>query len=434
LNIIDRRANPSGKSLANRQRFIERAKGDLREAVSEALKSRKVSDIGTGEKVSIPAKNITEPTFRRASQGGRREVVVPGNKEYVAGDHIERPPSGGGGGRGKAADDGEGEDAFGFALTREEFLDILFDDMELPNLVKTEAKGVESHKLTRAGHSTAGSPSNINMTRTLRNSLARRISLGRPKLADIKALEEKIEQAEQAQDEATLAQLLGEIAQLKRRAKVIAFIDPTDIRYNLFLKTPNPISQAVMFCLMDVSGSMTEHMKELAKRFFMLLHVFLSRRYRKVDIVFIRHTTVASEVDENTFFHSRDTGGTIVSSALEEMARIVRERYPLDTWNVYAAQASDGDNIPGDSSRCHQLLRHELLPQCQYFAYIEVGDRRHSIGFHSGVTTLWQTYAEVAAQVPYFAMRQVSEASQIFPVFYDLFAKSKVEQSEFATR
>ena len=79
-----------------------------------------------------------------------------------------------------------------------------------------------------------------------------------------------------------------------------------------------------MFCLMDVSGSMTEQMKDLAKRFFMLLHVFLTRRYKHVDIVFIRHTSSAQEVDEDTFFHSRETGGTIVSTALDEMMRVVR--------------------------------------------------------------------------------------------------------------
>lgn len=425
MNIIDRRANPTGKSLANRQRFIERAKGELREAVSEALKHRKISDIGTGENVSIPSKNISEETFRRASHGGMREIVVPGNKQFVAGDTIERPQSGEGGGRPQPADDGDGEDSFGFVLTRDEFLDILFDDMELPNLVKTDVQGAEAHKLQRAGHSTGGSPSNINMTRTLRNSLARRISLKRPSLGTMKELRAKLLEAEENEDAEAIAALTLELEAAERRARVIGFIDPTDIRYNLFQKVPNPISQAVMFCLMDVSGSMTEHMKDLAKRFFMLLHVFLSRRYTKVEIVFIRHTTVASEVSEDVFFKSRDTGGTIVSTALDEMLTIVRERYPLDIWNVYAAQASDGDNIPGDSGRCNQLLRQHLLPLCQYFAYIEVGDRRNSIGFHSGVTTLWQTYAEVAAQVPHFAMRSVSEASQIFPVFYELFQKSK---------
>ena len=99
-----------------------------------------------------------------------------------------------------------------------------------------------------------------------------------------------------------------------------------------------------MFCLMDVSGSMTEHMKDLAKRFYMLLYVFLKRRYRHVEIVFIRHTDRAEEVDEETFFHGPASGGTLVSSALQAMHDIVRSRFRPADWNIYAAQASDGDN------------------------------------------------------------------------------------------
>jgi uncharacterized sporulation protein YeaH/YhbH (DUF444 family) len=181
-----------------------------------------------------------------------------------------------------------------------------------------------------------------------------------------------------------------------------------------------------MFCLMDVSGSMTEAMKDLAKRFFLLLHVFLTRRYKTVQIVFIRHTSNAQEVDEDTFFHSRETGGTIVSTALEEMMRIVRERYSPDNWNIYAAQASDGDNYTEDSDRCSQLLGNEILPITQYFAYIEVGAEatlRH--GFPSPPTDLWRTYGQIAAQHRNFAMRKVADQTQIFPVFHELFAKHR---------
>ena len=106
-----------------------------------------------------------------------------------------------------------------------------------------------------------------------------------------------------------------------------------------------------MFCLMDVSGSMTEHMKDLAKRFYVLLYIFLKRRYKHVDVVFIRHTHEAPEVDEDTFFHSPETGGTVVSTALEEMQRVVAERYDPDSWNIYAAQASDGDNTATDNDQ-----------------------------------------------------------------------------------
>jgi len=428
MNIIDRRPNPKGKSLANRQRFIERAKHEVKDAIADALKRRKLGDGEGGEKVSIPTRGISEPTIRRASRGGKREYVVPGNKKFVAGDQIERPQSGGGGGgRGQASPEDNGEqDAFEFMLSKEEFLDLLFEDLELPNLVRTRLKNSEATQLTRAGYSVDGTPANFNIRRTMRNSLARRISLNRPSPSDLEAMERQVKAAEEADDAEGAAQARLDLEAARQRARRFAYIDPVDVRYNRFERVPRPNTQAVMFCLMDVSGSMTEAMKDLAKRFFLLLHVFLTRRYKTVDLVFIRHTSNAQEVDEDTFFHSRETGGTIVSTALEEMLRVVRARYNPDNWNIYAAQASDGDNYSEDSDHCSQLLGGEILPLSQYFAYIEVGAEatlRH--GFPSPPTDLWRTYASIAPQHEHFAMRKVADPSQIYPVFHDLFAKER---------
>ena len=212
--------------------------------------------------------------------------------------------------------------------------------------------------------------------------------------------------------------------------KAIPFIDPIDTRFNQFQQIPDPNTQAVMFCLMDVSGSMSEQMKELAKRFFMLLHLFLHRRYEHVDVVFIRHTSRAAEVDEETFFYSRETGGTIVSTALEEMKRVLKDRYPTDQWNIYAAQASDGDNYSNDGAKCTALLAEDLLPKCQYYAYIEITDEREAEIFSSaeGETALWKAYAPVARTNARFALKRVTKAADIFPVFRELFAKNRAEK------
>ncbi|HEX4111805.1 MAG TPA: YeaH/YhbH family protein [Stellaceae bacterium] len=427
MNIIDRRPNPKGKSLANRQRFIERAKDEVKRSLVEALKRRKLGEAEGGEKISIPMRGIQEPSFQHARHGGTRDYVVPGNKHYVVGDKIERPKGGQGDGRGKAGNKDNGEqDSFEFVLSKEEFLELFFDDLELPELVKTKLKETETMQLTRAGYSIDGTPANLNLRRTMRNSLARRISLNRPSLSQIEALERQFEFARAADDFESAAQSQHDLESAQRRAKRFAFIDPLDVRYNRFDRQPKPVTQAVMFCLMDVSGSMTEAMKDLAKRFFLLLHVFLTQRYKHLDIVFIRHTSNAEEVDEDTFFHSRETGGTIVSTALDEMIRIVRDRYPPNAWNIYAAQASDGDNFSEDGERCAQLLANDLLPLSQYFAYIEVGaDATLRHGFPSPPTDLWRTYAEIAPMHANFAMRRVAEPSQIFPVFHELFAKRR---------
>jgi uncharacterized protein len=425
MNIIDRRLNPKGKSLANRQRFLRRARAQIVKAVREASGSRSIQDIANGEKISIPADGLREPSFRRASEGGIRDYVVPGNKDFVEGDRIKKPEQeNGDGGGSEGSPDGEGQDDFAFVLSRDEFLDIFLDDLELPDLVKKKLKQTESTTPTRAGYSVTGSPANLNIVRTMRNSLSRRIALRRPKPDELAELEEEIRQLEESgADPERLSQLRVEFDRLVSRTRRIPYIDPLDVRYSRFEHVPKPVTQAVMFCLMDVSGSMTEHMKDLAKRFFMLLYLFLTRRYRHVDVVFIRHTHEAEEVDEDTFFYSTETGGTVVSTALEEMRKVIHDRYSPADWNIYCAQASDGDNTSSDNARTAALLEEAILPHTQYFAYIEVGaEYKDWLGRDSD---LWRTYKEVGQHADNFAMRRVRVRSQIFPVFRDLFSRER---------
>ena len=425
MQILDRRLNPRGRSLPNRQRFLRRAKSLVQEAVRDASAKRDIRGADSGGEVSIPLHGIREPSFHLGS-GGVRDHVLPGNKEYREGDEISRPPSGGGGGGSEGSPDGGGEDSFRFVLSREEFLDLFLDDLELPDLAKRRLVDGENPAWQRAGYQVAGSPANLALSKTMRNSLSRRIALRRPKPAEVVALEEEIARLEaEGGAPETLLALRAELERVLHRTRRIPWIDPIDVRYRRFEPVPRPVAQAVMFCLMDVSGSMTEDMKDLAKRFYTLLYLFLQRRYKHVEIVFIRHTHEASEVDEETFFHSRETGGTLVSTALEEMRRVVADRYSPADWNIYAAQASDGDNASGDSQRTARLLTEEILPACQYYAYIEVGrDGEHGMpGFPRGPTDLWRTYETLVAMGAPMAMKKVRHRREIFPVFRELFQK-----------
>ena len=424
MHIVDRRLNPSGKSLANRQRFMRRAKAQIRKAVHESAGNRSIKDADEGGEVVLPAQGVHEPTFRRSSSGGVRDYLLPGNKEYIAGDTIQRPPQGGGGSGSEGSPDGEGEDDFRFALSREEFVDLFLEDLELPDLAKRKVANAEALVYHRAGYSVSGSPANLALNRTVRNSMARRIGLRRPKPEELVALREEIDALDPA-DDVRRVELEEELARKKRRTGLIPYIDPLDVRYKRFEPHPRPVAQAVMFCLMDVSGSMTEHMKDLAKRFYVLLYIFLKRRYKNVDVVFIRHTHTASEVDEETFFNSPETGGTVVSTALEEMQRVIAERYSPDNWNIYAAQASDGDNTASDNDRTAALLTRVLLPCCQYYAYLEVGrDSEHfPPGFIRRDSDLWQTYSTIIKAGAPMAMRKVGHRRDIYPVFRELFAK-----------
>ncbi|HRE44271.1 MAG TPA: YeaH/YhbH family protein [Terricaulis sp.] len=423
MHIIDRRLNPGGKSFANRQRFLRRARAQVRRAVREASSTRSIKDAGKGGEVSIPAGGVHEPHLRRASEGGVRDYVLPGNKKYVEGDTIPRPEQGGGKGS-RATDSGEGEDEFRFALSDEEYLDLYLEDLELPDLAKRQIAGVQSVQWRQAGYMTSGPPSRISVSQTLRRSMSRRIALKRPKSAEIQALREEIEKLEREGGQfEQLVKLRAELELLVTRTQRIPYIDPVDVRYRRLESTPKPIAKAVMFCLMDVSGSMNEHMKDLAKRFYSLLYLFLNRRYEHVDVVFIRHTHEAQEVDEQTFFYSRETGGTVVSTALFKMQEIVKERYPVDQWNIYAAQASDGDNTSSDNAVVLAQLKDVILPICQYYAYVEVGmDEDDHPGAGEPTTNLWRAYRRVGDDQP-FAMRKVKHRRDIYPVFRELFSR-----------
>ena len=416
--IIDRRLAGKNKSIGNRERFLRRHKEQIREAVKRAVDGRSIRDLAQGEDIHIPKRDISEPVFGHGP-GGKREMVHPGNEDYVRGDRIQRPKGGGsGGGGGKASDSGEGEDDFVFHLSKEEFMQVFFEDLALPNLARTTLAETPEFKTHRAGYSSDGTPNNLHVVRSMRGAIGRRIALGSESRRELRRLEEHLDHLLRHPDPNPhahdIAPLQAEIEVLRARLGRIPYLDPIDLRYRSRVRVPVPTSKAVMFCLMDVSGSMDEARKDLAKRFFILLYLFLTRHYEKIDIVFIRHHTQAQEVDEQNFFHSTETGGTVVSSALVLMEEVARARYPTSEWNIYGAQASDGDNWHHDSGRCRELLANKILPLCRYFAYVQVAEEEQN---------LWDEYAALAAESKAFAVRKATEASQIYPVFRDLFKK-----------
>jgi uncharacterized sporulation protein YeaH/YhbH (DUF444 family) len=407
------------KSAVNRERFLRRYKAQIKDAVGRAIKGRSITDIENGEKVSIPVKDVGEPHFGHA-HGGVWEVVNPGNTEYQKGDQINRPRSGGGGsGRGRAGNSEQTtEDDFIFELSREEFMNYFFEDLELPNMIKTQLTQVVEFKNQRAGYNISGTPSNIHVLRSLRGALGRRIAIGGPTRKNLAKLEAELEEIKALgveDDDPRVLELKHKIHALHTRLLAIPFIDPIDLRYSNRIKVPKPSTSAVMFCIMDVSGSMDESRKDTAKRFFILLYLFLKRVYEKIDVVFIRHHTAAAEVDENDFFHSRESGGTVVSSALHLLNKIISERYSSGDWNSYVAQASDGDNWDNDSVLCKQILSSAIMPRVQYYTYVEITD--------GPPQNLWEQYSEVATTHANFAMQKIVTPADIYPVFRELFKK-----------
>jgi uncharacterized sporulation protein YeaH/YhbH (DUF444 family) len=416
--VIDRRLSGKNKSIGNRERFLRRYKDQIKEAVRKAVGDRSIRDIEEGADITLPKRDVSEPTFGHAP-GGSRELVHPGNQEYVRGDRIQRPQGGGGGGGSGsgASPDGQGEDDFVFRISREEFMNYFFDDLALPRMIRTQLLAeVPEWKYRRAGYVSEGSPSALHIVRSMRTGLARRIAMGGDSRLELRRAIEQLEEAEKrGEPEKQLALLREEVAELRSKLKRVPWLDPFDLRYRNRVREPMPTSKAVMFCLMDVSGSMDESRKDLAKRFFILLYLFLSRHYEKTEVVFIRHHTQAAEVTEDEFFHATESGGTVVSSALTLMNEIIRARYMGSEWNIYGAQASDGDNWQQDSSKCRELLDNKILPLVRYYAYVQVADEDQN---------LWEEYTRVRDANAHFAMQKIVTPSQIFPVFRDLFKKT----------
>lgn len=420
MRIIDRRLNPSNKSITDRQRFIGRTKDQIKKSVSDAVSSKKISDTGKG--FTIPIKGISEPTFQKDRNTGKKDFVIPGNEEYEERDAIGKPKGSGKGSGKNASDGGDGQDEFQFTLTESEFMDFFMDDLELPDLVRKKMKDATVTLPERRGFTTSGNPANLDVKATLKQSLGRTIALKRPKKDFIAFLEEELEQAIEDDDQEKIQQLEEELKTNKRRIKAIPWIDPVDVRYRLFVQQPQPVAKAVMFCLMDVSSSMTEQLKDMSKRFFRLLYVFLKKKYKAVDIVFIRHTSEAEEVTEDVFFYDQQSGGTIVSTVLEKLIEVQKQRFPTDDYNIYVCQCSDGDSWSNDGEKCIKLVNDDILQFVQYFAYLEVKDGENTWA-SAGKTSLWESYSKIAN--PKFAMRNVKHKSEIWTVFKDLFSREK---------
>jgi uncharacterized sporulation protein YeaH/YhbH (DUF444 family) len=418
----------------------------MRKSISATIKNSTIKEAADTDGISnknvmeVSSTTIHEPWFHFDTNKGQYSFVLPGNKHheedhiyysppvitpknllsYKEGDKIHKPPAGAGGRGGSM--DGSGADDFMFVLSPDEYAKLLLEDLELPNREKRMLDN-ETTALKRAGYTMLGTPSNISLLRTMTNSIGRRIGLNRPKPEELEELEAKLE--DPSLDEEEKLAILQEIDTMKSRLQNIPWIDPFDVRYNNFIPETKPKFKAVMFCLMDVSGSMGEREKDLAKRFYILLYRFLKLKYGKVEVVFIRHHSTASIVDEQTFFYGRESGGTVVSSAMEAMLTEIKNNYDPNDWNIYAAQCSDGDNALQDNEKTMHLLTEKILPITSYYAYIETArDWSDVTWYQPGDSDLWKLYTGMPKSNK-FAMKKVNKKTEIYPVFRQLFSKKE---------
>ncbi len=370
MPIYDRRKLGKNKSVGNRKRFLKRYKEYIKEKLDEKTDEYTIKDVAKPKQITIKRDSLNEPKFNLDPKSGNQTKTLTGNRTYAKGDTIRKPSANGGKGRAGRGDDEE-ED-FTFTLTKEEFVDLFFEDMELPNFIKKSLVGSDKYIRKKA--------------------IARRI--------------------------ATRATY--------KEGKKPPFLDEFDLRYDYYTKRPIPIRKAVMFCVLDSSASMGQEEKDIAKKFFMLLYLFLEKSYEAIDIRFIRHTTTAMEVDEKQFFYSRLCGGTQVSPALHLIDTIIKKDYDPTVYNIYVAQASDGDNFTVDNGDLLEAIEHVVLPQVQYFAYIEIKCQDPEyLAYRAewSAETVYDLYRPVSERNHKLNCRIVNGPEDVYPALKDLFKK-----------
>lgn len=403
MTIIDRRKTNKNKSVGNRQKFIKRYKSRIKRSVDAISDTKGITDILNDRKVVIDQDEIEEPNFNFDMSTGERDVIFTGNKTLQKGDKIRKPPKSDEDGT-EGSDTGEGFDEFSFTLTKEEFLELYFSDMCLPDFIKESMKGTAKWKMKRSGYSKEGIPPRLDLLKTLKQSMARRIATKFP-----------CDNCNQTWVQEACPKCEGTGIKKQR------YLDDIDLRYKHFTKHPFPVKQATMILLMDISGSMGEFEKTLAKKFFLLLYLFLNKVYKHVDVIFISHTQDAQEVTEHEFFYGTETGGTIVSAGLQMVKDIIDTRINLNETNVYVSQASDGDNWPGEESRV-TLLMEDLLSKVQYFAYIQTEEaRRKDYKARYGVNDILTLYTSLGAAHRNLKAKHVSNETEVYPVLRSLF-------------
>ena len=176
---------------------------------------------------------------------------------------------------------------------------------------------------------------------------------------------------------------------------------------------------------MDVSGSMSEHMKSMAKTFFLLLQLFLENHYTHIEIVNIKYHSQAAVTDEKDFFYGTETGGTVTSKALQLVAELIQDKYPTGLWNSYVSHASDGDNFGYDNPEVERLLTTAILPYVQYYAYVQINNEMTSAwrGHIHDPDNLWDLFENLKSKAGNVDCALVEEEKDVYPVFKKLFEK-----------
>lgn len=375
----------SDRSARDRMRHRQKIKDSIRDNIGDILAEESIIGRDRDKIIKVPIRSVKEYRF---IYGENSAGVAQGDGQQKPGDVVQQGDQEGKGQGGKGGDQ-PGVDAFETDITLEELIAIMFDDLELPELEKKALKEVVSEDARkRKGHRRAGIRPRLDKRATARNRARRWMSVRRSR----------------------------EVGPDGEKPRFPFHED--DMRYYHIVPTTKEASNAVIFCIMDTSGSMGTVKKYLARSFYFLLYQFVRQKYANVEVVFIAHHTEAKEVSEEDFFHKVESGGTYISSGYKKALEIIEDRYHPSLWNVYAFHCSDGDNFYSDNERALQAAE-ELCKVCNLFGYGEI--KPSGSAYYSG--TMLEVFGAIKADN--FHMITIEKKEDLWEGFRSFLLKDK---------
>ena len=438
--FVDRRKTGRGKSISNRQKLLRRIRDSIKNSNPEDIDSDGIAgsspqkNSANNNPVHVARDALSEPTFRYGSSVGEREVVLIGNDEFLKGDDFPLDSDDEGASAGGPGDDSE--DDYVINISRSEFFDVFFEDCELPDLIDNHERVLPQATMKPAGFQKSGNPGQLSVIRSYKNSMGRRLAITREARDEIEALEKERDVIDALFKDlywvdpfgvngARLIEIEDRLEELRGKVSSVEIFEDVDLRYRKSEKVQVKTADAVFIMIMDVSGSMDEDKKRIARKFFSLQYAFIKRKYPQTDLVFIAHTENPYEMTEEEFFTTRLSGGTVVSPSLELAHNIIKDRYDALQTNIYLSYASDGDNWEEDNAVVKDEIQSRgLLSKLRHMVYAQVG---HSFAAGFGFSTTGVTLQNVMKQISNANKKlntvMIQEENEVFGAFKSVYKK-----------
>ncbi len=341
MSVFKKHKTIADRSATDRRRHKEKIEKAIKEGIYDIVAEESIIGQSGKKKIKIPVRGIKEYQFVYGQNEGTKGVGSAQGKDIKKGQKVkEGKKKKGGSGKPDKPGNNKGEEYYDVEVTLDELAKYLFDDLSLPELSKKKSDTVLSEKIKRKGYRKKGIRPRLSKKETIKNKIKRKLKAKRTGTYE----EENDERFPFHED---------------------------DLKYKYIDVTKKPVTNAVIFMIMDVSGSMTKQKKFLARSFFFLLYQFIRYRYTKLDLIFISHTTEASEVSEDDFFKKASSGGTYISSGLGKAKQIIEERYSPSSWNIYSFHCSDGENWQEDNKKAKEYMQ-DLINVSQLAGYIQI--------------------------------------------------------------